>query len=254
MVKKKTLTPVAINYPRPPITEAVIGITFKAAPSETVLKDAATKFRINYDRYDEEVHVGIGVEFKDGKQPSHKTLPTIRGFKLTSNDATEIALMRPTGLSISQLAPYPGWDDFFDRFMRDWKVWKSVVGFREIARVGVRYINRIDIPATAEVVHHEHFLEIYPYVPDIFGPLTQYAVQTQSIIQDLKLTLTVNSGVVPSPILNTMSVLLDFDFARNLDPPQSDDDLFALLVNIRSKKNEFFEACVTSKSRELFKK
>ncbi len=33
---------------------------------------------------------------------------------------------------------------------------------------------------------------------------------------------------------------------------QSDDEVWALLEALRNRKNEFFEGCITDKTRELF--
>jgi len=73
-----------------------------------------------------------------------------------------------------------GWDVFFGRFCRDWGVWKRTLDYQKITRVGVRYINRIDIPATASLIQHEEYLNIYPHIPAEFEALSSYNVVAQS--------------------------------------------------------------------------
>jgi uncharacterized protein (TIGR04255 family) len=156
-------------------------------------------------------------------------------------------------LVCSQLAPYPGWDTFFERFRRDWGVWKRTLGYRKITRIGVRYINRIDIPATEPVVEHEHYLNVYPHVPSIFPTLISYNLVAQSYLPDIECALTLNSSSTPSPLLGHAAFIVDQDIFKEGDLPQSDDAIYAFLNRIRDKKNEVFEACIKPRARELFK-
>jgi uncharacterized protein (TIGR04255 family) len=156
---------------------------------------------------------------------------------------------------ISQLAPYPGWDGFFRRFVRDWTIWKKSAGYRKVGRVGVRYINRIDIPlAGRPVIEETEFLNVYPHIPKELGPTNAYGVQAVLPILDINCRLTLNSSVVPSPLLNHVSFIIDQDIAKEVDTPQSDENLYELLNAIRLKKNEIFEACITDRARELFQR
>jgi uncharacterized protein (TIGR04255 family) len=53
-------------------------------------------------------------------------------------------------------------------------------------------------------------------------------------------------------LLEHGSFLLDLDIAREGDPPQNDEGIYDLLHQIRVKKNEVFEACVTNSARDSF--
>jgi uncharacterized protein (TIGR04255 family) len=48
--------------------------------------------------------------------------------------------------------------------------------------------------------------------------------------------------------------MLDIDIFMVSNTPQKDDDIYQLLNEIRVKKNETFEACITNRARELFQK
>ena len=239
-------------YTRPPITEAVIGIDFVGTIEESLLSDAKVKLSREYSNQVDEIGFTVDLEIGAGQNTPKTKLVQQKGYRLRSADVSQILLLRPASFTVSQLAPYPGWDVFFGRFKRDWKRWKSLVGFREVKRIGLRYINRIDIPALQPVVHHEAFLRVYPEVPNQFGPLAAYTVVTKSLVQDIRSMLTVNTGVVPAPILNHMSILFDIDIGCENEPPKKDSDLFGYLQNARRKKNEYFEASITDESRKLF--
>ena len=126
------------------------------------------------------------------------------------------------------------------------------MGFQTLGRLGVRYINRIDIPVSGSVVEHETFLNVYPKLPDILGLVGAYAVQAVLRIEDIGCKLTLNSAVVPAPILDHASFIIDQDIAKEVDLPQSDNDIYELLNEIRVRKNNVFEACISDRARELF--
>ena len=233
-------------YKRPPITEAVIEIRFAAAIDSATLDEVSAAFKSFYPR--EELLKGVQFQMNLGVTPS--AVEQI-GYRRSSPDQTHILLLIPPSLLMSQLAPYPGWDQFFGRFCRDWDVWKKSVGYRKIIRIGVRYINRIDIPSSEPVVYEEQFLNVYPHIPEVLGPMTQYAVQAQLPIVDIGCNLTLNSSVVPSPLLDHRSFVIDQDIGKD-NPPQNDDGIYQLLKQIRATKNRVFEACITDRARELF--
>ena len=185
-------------YKRPPITEAVIGIRFADPLDSVTLDKVAAALKPLYPREDTLRSVQIPFTLNP-TAPSPHTIGQI-GYRLSSLDQAHILILMPTppSLTMSQLAPYPGWDQFFGRFCRDWGVWKKSVGYRKINRVGVRYINRIDIPTADPVVYEEQFLNVYPHVPEVLGPVLQYAVQTQLPITYIGCILNMNSSVVPS--------------------------------------------------------
>lgn len=243
------------SYKHAPITEAVIAINFATPLDPDDIARVSNKFSPLYPQYHRVENVNIEVQLS-ADQKSVPTAETNRevGHRRSSSDMTELLVLWRSSFMISQLAPYPGWDDFFQRFVRDWKVWKRVMGFRTIARLGVRYINRIDIPVSGPIVEHETFLNVYPKLPDILGSVGAYAVQTVLKIEDIGCQLILNSAVVPAPILDHASFVIDQDIVKDVDPPQSDKAIYELLKEIRVKKNDIFEACISDRARELFQR
>lgn len=176
------------------------------------------------------------------------------GHRRSTPDISEIALIWPSAFIVSQLAPYPGWDTFFARFVRDWKVWKRISVFRNVIQIGVRYINRIDVPIENGIIEESEFLNVYPRTPTSFGYLHGYGVQARLYVDDIDCNLNITSSAVPSPLIGHGSFLLDIDVFKTSNPPQNDREIHELLNRIRVKKNETFEACITNRARELFQK
>ena len=239
-------------YKQPPITEAVIAINFAKPIDPEEAAKVSDKFSVHYPQHQnvENVKVALQIDKDQTKSQVDREI----GHRRSSPDVTELLVLWRSAFVVSQLAPYPGWDEFFQRFVRDWKLWKRTTGFRTIGRLGVRYINRIDIPMSGPVLEYENFLNVYPKLPDSLGAVGAYAVQAVLPIRDIGCNLTINSAVVPAPVLGHASFVIDQDIAKEVDPPQSDEAIYELLNEIRVRKNNVFEACISNRARELFQR
>lgn len=240
-------------YSNPPITEAVIGINFSQPIGSDALAALSEKFAQVYPHHEQIQNLSIKLELGQQNAGNPSLAQDVQiGYRRSTADMTEMLVLFSNGIGVSQLAPYPGWDTFFERFARDWKLLKRQLGYKEIQRIGVRYINRIDIPTEAGQVLPAQYLNLHTNFTDRFGSLAAYAVQAEVIMEDLGSKLVVNSGVVPSPVLDHISFLLDQDIGREVNVPQKDEAIFELIQQLRVRKNEVFESCVTDQARALF--
>lgn len=242
-----------INYPKPPITEAVIGFEFKDSKSIDDLSSITSKFQDCYPNSEHIQSIDLDIQPSGHNNLVNNTNIHVNangGIRLSSLDMNKILLAWPNTLSISQLAPYPGWEAYFERFKHDWKIWKRTLGFRELKRVGLRYINRFDIPFIDGKIRHEDYINIYPKLPGDW-PLHQYALQLTLPLQN-NIMAQINSAIIESPLLNHLSIVFDLDLMNYSDPPLNDDGIFELLEFMRHQKNEIFESVITDTSRRLF--
>lgn len=179
----------------------------------------------------------------------------ITGHRLTSADATEIAVVSRQNFSHSRLAPYNGWEQFIGAARQNWEVWRKVVGNREISRIGVRYINRIDVPNPEEVaIPIGDYLEFRPLFPEFDGNLgvETFAINGVIAIANTPFRLIWNAGTALSPLVRNTSFLLDIDISQEGNIPRNDEALWSLADRMRLHKNHIFEASITDLSRKLF--
>ena len=245
----------SVSYKRPPIIEAVIEITFKKPHDTGKLEKFTKKIGSFYQNSQISTGYRLDIDIKNIKkaEPQTKKIPH-PVHRFSSGDMTEILFINESTFTVSQLAPYCGWEDFLKRFSRDWKVWKKILGFNEIEQIGVRYINRLDIPVDMPTVTFSEYVNIYPKAPEALGPNSSYSMQIQIPLFEEKSMLVLNSAVVKSPIPKHMSLIIDQDIIKNSEVPQNDDSIIEYLNIIHTRKNTIFESCVTDKARELFDK
>jgi len=241
------------SYKKPPITEAVIEISFTSPHDKSKIDKFIKKLNEIYADYQKSVNYDLKIDITNIQQnkPKAEAIPEIV-HRLSSEDMTQQLLLNESSFVISQLAPYCGWNDFINRFIRDWKVWKKKLGFNEIKQIGVRYINRLDIPVSGPTIEPSQYVNIHPEIPEILGPNSSYAIQVKIPMNELKSILVLNSAVVKSPLLNNISLVIDQDIVKTVELPQSDESIYSYLNEVHTEKNRVFESCITDKSRELF--
>lgn len=240
------------QYNRPPITEAVIEIRFEQPLPKDLVDAVHKRLKAGYEFSDQLSKIDFTL---DVTQVQATVDSANNGYKLTNADRTDILQIMPGSFACSRFAPYNGWENFRDRVASDWKKWKRAVGYRKIQRVGVRYINRIDIPtANNEEIKIEDYLMVYPQYPelDAMAVLSNYTMQLVGPLGEDDLNLTINSRAVLSPLVGYSSLLLDIDVVREVDVPQKDDEIWTVLDAMRVHKNRIFESCVTDNARKLF--
>lgn len=237
-------------YSSAPIVEAVIELQFKSAISFEATERAARKLEPNY--FSNEVDIDIRTEITPALG-QFRAEQTPVGHRLTSLDRSEILLIRTTAVAFGQLAPYPGWDKFIERAKRDFRRADRAMGNIQAGRLGVRFINRIDVPFTvADPGDVAVVLRYLPSGPDVGGRTNGFTMQIERDLGEDQCLYKLTTAMVESPVPEAWSLLLDIDVIRMLDIPKRADDLWALLGRMRIHKNTIFEASITDAARELF--
>lgn len=235
-------------YAKAPITEAVIELRFARPIDLEVAKKAAQRVRPEYAFEDPEEEVHIQFDATTRKTQFQQVWS---GVKLSSLDRADLSMFRTNSFVCSRLAPYLGWEFFQPRATRGWDALRRAAGALELARIGVRYINRIDVPVAANM-KIEEYLNVGPKTPTADRPITGYAMQIVGPLGADDCGLILNSATVPSPLIGFASLVLDLDLYREKDLPRRDDELWTLIEQMRHHKNRVFESCITDKARTLF--
>lgn len=237
------------QYRKPPITEAAIEFRFTKNVDREMIEKAQRRFSKDYSVAKEVKEFQVAVQFATS---SSNVQASYGGMQLWSAEGADLVWLRPSGLVVSRLSPYVGWETFRSKAFDAWAKWRKATGkSRLISRLGLRYINRIDIPVNeSERIRLEDYLGIGPLFPDPDQEFISYTLQTQLPLGE-GYVATINTGSAPPALINHLSFLLDIDVGRE-DVPQSDEEVWSMIELMRQKKNSVFEGFLTAKTRELF--
>ena len=242
------------NYKRPPITEASFEIRLSDPLEDAKLQALEKRLKSRFASSEPTVDFAVGF---DVKRREAITDERDHGYRLESKDRADIVLIKSRSFVCSRLAPYGGWEAFLEKCQESWGVWKRVMGARKVERIGLRYINRIDISMVYnKKIDVEDYLTVVPKYPepDTIASFNRYTMQVVGVMESRDFDLAINTSIVPSPLVDHVSVVLDLDVFRQRDVPQSDTKIWEMANVMREHKNRVFEACVTDASRELFSK
>lgn len=243
-----------LYYSRSPLTEAVIDI--RVALPDTITLERLAQIRAGQEDSYPTRHNAIFVQGQLSVDPDVSPATGSRthtGYRFVSQDERQVIQARLDGFTFSRLAPYESWESFRDEGQRWWLRYRELTQPKTIQRVAVRYINRLDLPLPLN--DFKDYLRTVPEVsPDMPQGLDGYFMQLRLPQPDLKATLLLNEALIPPPPTpQTVSVLLDIDLFREVDPLQDEMELWAYFEQLRLRKNDIFEACITDAMRELIR-
>jgi uncharacterized protein (TIGR04255 family) len=241
------------HYSRAPIVEAIIELRCELSGSIQLdtLNDA-----VNADEFPE---VGRHLEVTgtfDVSDAGLRSDTSVRqtGFVFKREDGLRIIQARLNGFSYAALAPYDKWESFHDEAWRHWEVYRDLIHPTKVTRLGVRYVNRIDIPsARVEIKDYlRTAIDVSPYLPQM---IASHFLQVEVPLSRYGAVATITSTSVPPSQEDATSLILDIDAWRPTDVDLALDGASSAIHNaldsLRQAKNYTFEACITDATRGL---
>jgi uncharacterized protein (TIGR04255 family) len=239
-------------YRAPPIFEAIVQFSLTQNLTGKVKARLLEKAKEHYGK--EEISFDVDVQVSlDNSTITTRAAEPRKVHILSNNDQTEFLKIEDRKLSWWRLPPYDCWESIKNRIMRDLQSFPKKVGIPSLERIGMRYRNRIDIPAAETgLCHYEDYLSVNLSLPTLLDPHDAYKWTVAKYFPSRNLAAFVNFEIVTSEIPNTMAVLLDIDAFADQKIPRTKAQLELALEELRTLKNEIFEACVTDKARASF--
>lgn len=241
--------PRAMGYPSAPITEAVFAVHPRRELQNADLEVARDRLAMHYPKC---IEMPFAEFSYDAEAATIDVKPNRPTYRLEGEDASEVTLLRPDGLFVSQLAPYRSWDDLFERFNRDFFALNSIFNGKGLSRIACRYINRIDVPFDGTIARNEDYLSVYIHVPDSIEAIGPFQLRFELAVPEIKSMAVIQSGLMlPFPD-NHASFALDIDLARNFDVDLSSSDILVEFSKFRGPKNRLYRQFLTQKALDQF--
>jgi uncharacterized protein (TIGR04255 family) len=242
-----------LHYSRSPLTEAVIDIRVEL-PDDISLEILSgiqsgqeALYPTRRDHFFIEGQLSI-----DPDQPPASATRSHRGYTFSSEDGRHVLQINLDGFAFSRLAPYDNWESFRGEARRLWQIYRSVTRPKSVTRLAVRYINHLNLPLP--VNDFKEYLRTTPEVsPDLPQGLSNYFMQLQIPQEDLRALLILNETLLPPQSEDSATVLLDIDIFRDTDVPGDEEGIWSFFEQLRTRKNQVFEACITEHMKELIR-
>lgn len=245
------------HLPHAPIVEAVIDIRARSSVmlEETVLKPQLEAKLSDYQFLDFQQQIQHDLSFQENVTPSAiiRNLGW-KGLRFQSADKNYIAQFNRDGFVFSRLEPYQSWEQLYDEGLRLWRVYVELAQPVEFHRIGLRYINRIQLPP--DVVQFEDYMEPAPVPPkNLSMPFHGFMHQDTLAVPEHPYAINVIRTIQPPPIqgIQGLSLILDIDAFTTQEFELDEAALERRLLEMRWLKNKVFFGSVTPKTLKLFR-
>ncbi len=244
------------QLPHAPIVEAIIEVRTRA---EAPLEEASMRSQLEsklpgYHFLDSQRAFQHELKMEPGQQPQQNLRDLgWRRMRFQSADQLHIVQFNRDGFVFSRLRPYERWAQFRSEGMRLWLLYSELVRPTEVQRLGLRFINRIELPP--QELRFEEYIEPAPKPPKTLDlpfrafldhdtlavPGHPYAINVIRTIQHPQ-----------SPGTEWIAVILDIDVFTLQAFEHNQNVLEQRLAEMRWLKNKAFFGSITQKALAIF--
>ncbi len=244
--------PLERRYRKPPVAEALCEVVF--AGSEWDQTVPGRMFERIRDRFPMKEEVGqFTVEIRGPHPgPSAEFRPDEPRLRFARGDRSQIVQIGRDLVVVNQLPPYAGFERWRPLVPEMVGIYRELARPTRIERIGVRYINRVVIPAVR--FNMETYFRIYPMLPVELGDehgRFLLRMEVPAKIGGHEFLVTISSAPPPVPEGAT-AILLDlYDVTRFRDG-EIFDSVTTRLAEAHDNVVAAFENAITDSARALF--
>jgi uncharacterized protein (TIGR04255 family) len=235
------------TLPSAPITEAVLDIRV-ALPSDVVVADLLADLEREFADFPEKrERIQVHVDFT--KKSSSKAIDALL---LENEKMHTVVHCGPHGFAVSRMKPYPDWDTFSCLARDLWGRYRRIADPVRCSRLGLRYINHIDLAVNEDV---SRTLKLFLAVPQGAAPagLSTLTATYVAAFPEQDATARITLHLPPMEGNATQAVaVLDIDAFQQVDVAPDDAGVWEAFDKLRSVKNAVFFSSITSEARKRY--
>jgi uncharacterized protein (TIGR04255 family) len=176
-----------------------------------------------------------------------------RGLQFQSGDGRQVVQLHRDAFVFSRLHPYEGWEPFHNEATRLWALYADVAKPAEAQRLGLRFVNRIALPAGDP--NFEDYISSAPSPPSgldlpFLGFLHQDRFTAPGYPYLINTVRVIEPGQDPR---SGIGIILDIDVFTAQPFELRDNALELYLAEMRYLKNKVFFGSVTDKALQSFR-
>ncbi|HEX4119243.1 MAG TPA: TIGR04255 family protein [Verrucomicrobiae bacterium] len=245
------------HLPHAPIVEAIIALRARATVpwDETTIANVLKPQLADYPQMAVQNSLVVGFTIMPGPLATTNQQDLWKGLQFKSGDGRNVATFDRDGFTFSRLQPYQDWSRLQVEAMRLWRIHAKVARPPEIERLGVRFINRIELPTGA--VQLEDYIEPHPKTPvNLDLPFSGFLHMDTFRVPGQPYTMNVVRALQPPQPLGTSSPALIVDIDVSVLQAADSSDIKWVedrLAEMRWLKNKAFFGTITEKVKQSFK-
>jgi uncharacterized protein (TIGR04255 family) len=241
----------------PPIIEALLEIRFNPNKNITLdkLKEFAGTISNKFPKQEPVQNQSFEFMFSPEEGPKHNFEIQPSGFRLKNVSNNRVIIATIDKFVFSFLAPYTSWPELKSEAEKFYKIYLEFAPQIEITRIGMRYVNKVNLPLNDDF-QFEKFIKTFPPLPKD-SELPDAVVNFETVIilplEDIGCASTVRQVLhtVENDDINgrVLPFILDIDvYHKNSLKVQEDQRIWELYDHMRIKKNAIFFGTFTDEA------
>jgi uncharacterized protein (TIGR04255 family) len=231
---------------RAPIVEAVVDIRARLPQSfePTWLNPLADRLKSVFPTSAVQHKGRVTLNLAAGaKPPAMEDLGT-SGIVLHSADRLLAAQLHLDGIALHRLSPYTSWTAIQPCALQVWNEYVSVANPEAVTRLGLRYINRIELPSPPGPL--DQYLTSPPTAPPDFPPIiTAFFNRITTTDPKRGCSAHITHAIDTSPASGLPILYVDIDVFRQGEWTPRSNEIEAMLEQLHGFKNELFFSLLT---------
>lgn len=244
-----------IVFPNAPITEALLDIRVQL-PREIDLKKLEVFHEYIRSRFpDKKQRLFFETGFQLSSEKPPVTLPASGGpygYMFSSPNEKKVVQARLDGFTFNKLKPYENWERFFSEAQELWAFYLEIAQPEKVTRIGLRYINRIEIPFPIKDFK-EYILTIPEIAPNLPQGIARLFMQLSIPNDDIQATAIVTEAMESTAGIQKLPFIFDIDVFQETLCNADEPGFWEKFKKLRVFKNDIFFNSITEKTKELFK-
>ncbi len=237
---------------RAPIVEALIDfrVLAREGAAAEMFSDLSPRLAASYPKSAPMRSIQTRFDLEQGKLSALNQVSSEIGWIFESHRRESVAQFRIDGFTYSKLQPYTRWEDVFAEAYRLWLIYVEISKPLDVSRLAVRYINRLRLPASAEL---RDYLEAPPALPPrIPQVIREFLTRIVVLDSERGFSAIITQALEVSLDPSVSPILLDIDAFRESTIPPDDSSLPLVFEHLRQLKNQIFFASITEKTVEMY--
>ncbi len=244
-------------FPNAPIKEAIVEFKINPLPESNleILESLHEKIKNDYPQKRAKHRWESSMKVENERMVSSTQRHIGQdGFLFQSDNNEQVVQFTLDGFTFNRLRPYPpeGWPVIREEAHKLSSLFLDSISPTKIIRVGLRYINQIDIPLSN--VDLTEYLTKGPDIPqDLPQALEQYLTRIVIPIPEFGAKAIITQAGPQKPSPSVTSLILDIDVFSDVNLVSRDNSkIWEIFDRLRDLKNRIFRASITPKAEELF--
>jgi len=239
-------------YRNPPIVEAIVELKFLGGKPWNLTIPGRFYDHIKDEFPDEpEQRDVVEASFGENKAPDEGMFSVNRvGQRVLFRNGNRLVVIGPNTLSINSVRPYEGWESLKLRVRRALEVYRSVLSPDAISGIGVRYVNKIEIPPGP--FRLQDYFTVGQGLPPTGFPvqLTSFFDRMELAYDEIPATIAFTWASAKSEKAEASAFVLDLDLRWN--ESCSFEDTLKNIQDLRDRERLAFESLINDRLRETF--